>query len=249
MDLSPSKPEALYADLAAIPTLTAGFLLSKGTTGGLPHVMLRRNQKDLNNDEARSHLLQFSPGGDQFVAQPFPSELRDVSAMAPSPSGDLLALVRSRTVNGKKEQSIEIWNADMLITTVKPNSDQHGDLYVGDVFSAFEWSPDSSKLLYVAEAPTAKAVSFWRDASAADKGVGKEHEYKDDWGELSTGRRLSRLFVLHLPSKTVKPVEGVPQHLAAGQVCICCVRVCVCACVRVKCTLCACTSCKIHTYS
>ena len=78
--------------------------------------MLRRNQKDLYNDETRSHLLQLvptppenlvdkhgvgSPSPDpdsvQYVAQPFPSELRDVGTMVPSPDGSLLALVRART--------------------------------------------------------------------------------------------------------------------------------------------------------
>jgi len=68
---SMSTPEATYADLAAIPTLAAGFLVTHGEKEGLPHVMLRRNQKDLYNNEARSHLLHFSPipQQDQFAAQ------------------------------------------------------------------------------------------------------------------------------------------------------------------------------------
>ncbi len=54
------------------------------------------------------------------------------------------------------------------------------------------------------------AASYWRDGSAPDKdkGVGKEFEYKDDWGELSTGKRVSRLFVLHVFTNTVKMVQG-----------------------------------------
>ena len=174
-------PEACYAELAAIPTIAGGFLLH-GDEASLPKVMLRRNQKDLYNDETRSHLLQLvpsppenlvdkhgvgSPSPDpdsvQYVAQPFPSELRDVGTMVPSPDGSLLALVRARTVNGKKEQSIEIWNMDRLVLTVKANSEQHGDIYMGDVFSSFEWSPDGSSLLYVAEAPKAKDTLCWRD--------------------------------------------------------------------------------------
>ena len=42
--------------------------------------------------------------------------------------------------------------------------------------------------------------------------MGKEFEYKDDWGELSTGKRVSRLFVLHVPSNTVKMVLGALRH-------------------------------------
>ena len=153
-----TPPEALWADLAAIPTVAAGFIVRGAAQGAPPNVLLRRNQKDLSNNEARSHLLQFSPAPAQggFAAQPFPTELRDVGAIMPSPCGQLLALVRSRTANGKKEQSIEIWNGDMLVASVKANAEQHGDIYAGDVFASFEWSPDSSALLYVAEAPAGK---------------------------------------------------------------------------------------------
>ena len=154
--------------------------------------------------EPRSHLLQFSPVEEKFTRQAFPTELRDVGAMVPAPSGELLALVRTRTVDGKKEQSLEIWNGDMLLATVKANAEQHGDIYTADVFSSFEWSPDSSRLLYVAEAPKPKAKSFWSQncSDHSNEGAGKEHEYQDDWGELSTGKCLSRMFVLHIPTKT-----------------------------------------------
>ena len=68
----------------------------------------------------------------------------------------------------------------------------------------------------------AKAASFWRENSASADGkgvgkVGKEFEYTDDWGELAVGKVLSRVFVLHVPSKSVKLVEGIPTDLAAGQ--------------------------------
>ena len=182
-------PEACYAELAAIPTIAAGWLVHEDDDKfSLPRVMLRRNQKDLYNDEIRSHLLQLAPAPPerledelgwavplrephdkhdvQFVAQPFPSDLRDVGNMVPSPDGSLLALVRARMVNGKKEQSIEIWNMDRLVLTVKADSEQHGDIYKDDVFSSFEWSPDCSSLLYVAEAPKAKATLCWRDTHA-----------------------------------------------------------------------------------
>ena len=212
-------PEVQYERLAAIPAVAGGFLLPKPTSAaGPPPVLLRRNQKDLFNNEPRSHLLQFSPLGDQLTRQAFPTELRDVGAMVPAPSGELLALVRTRTVDGKKEQSLEVWNGDMLVATVKANAEQHGDIYTADVFSSFEWSPDSSRLLYVAETPKAKTKSFWRqNCESGEKGVGKDHSYQDDWGELSTGKSLSRLFVLHVPTKTVKAVEGVPSRFAAGQ--------------------------------
>lgn len=47
--------------------------------------------QDLANDEARSTLISFLPSADKddnvYVPQPFPMELRDVTAMVPSRSG------------------------------------------------------------------------------------------------------------------------------------------------------------------
>lgn len=83
---------ALYSDIAAIPAIAAGFILA--SDAGAPHILLRRNQKDLKNDEARSHVLSFAPGpSGELQPAPFPWETLQVSAMSPSPSGKFVALV------------------------------------------------------------------------------------------------------------------------------------------------------------
>jgi len=83
---------ALYSEIAAIPTIAAGFILASDT--GPPNILLRRNQKDLKNDEARSHALSFAPGpSGELKPAPFPWETLQVAAMSPSPSGKFVALV------------------------------------------------------------------------------------------------------------------------------------------------------------
>ncbi len=53
--------KSLFQDLAAIPSVTGGFLLpSQDGTADLT-VLLRRSQKDLKNDETRSHISTFLP--------------------------------------------------------------------------------------------------------------------------------------------------------------------------------------------
>ena len=93
MTLSPNpSTAALYSDIAAIPAIAAGFILASDT--GSPNILLRRNQKDLKNDEARSHALSFAPGpSGELQPAPFPWETLQVAAMSPSPSGKFVALV------------------------------------------------------------------------------------------------------------------------------------------------------------
>ncbi|KAJ1495951.1 hypothetical protein T484DRAFT_1760956 [Baffinella frigidus] len=210
---------ALYSDIAAIPAIAAGFILA--SDAGAPHILLRRNQKDLKNDEARSHVLSFAPGpSGELQPAPFPWETLQVSAMSPSPSGKFVALVRTREVGGKKEQSLEVWDGGSLVASANAHGDVHGDVYSGDVFSGLEWSPDETKLLYTAEAKKVEAASFWSSKApkaSVPEGVGREFVYKEDWGELATGKRLSRVFVMDIATEQVKAVEGAPEDAAVGQ--------------------------------
>ena len=205
------------------PVIAGGFLVGKSEEDGKPAaVMLRRSQKDLVNDEARGSLLSFLPSSTGFAPQPFPTELRDVASMVPSPSGRYLAVVRVRTKDGKKEQSIEVWDGGSLQVTVSGNGEIHGAVYNGDVFSSLEWDHDETRLMYVAECKAPETSSFWQAKPAAStswegarwggpayeekKGRGEEFKYKGDWGELCTGKSLSRLFVLHVPTGDIKQV-------------------------------------------
>jgi hypothetical protein len=218
---SQQSTPSLYAEIASTPAITAGFILESNVHEGNPKVLLRRSQKDLKNDEARSHVLTFSPSpsGDLEPA-PFPWETLQVSALVPSPSGRLVALIRSREVSGKKEQSLEVWDGGSLLACANAHGDAHGDIYTGDVFSGLEWSADESKLLYTAEAKKAEAASFWSSKAPKDPppaGVGREFVFREDWGELATGKALSRLFVLDVASAQVKQVPGAPDDAALGQ--------------------------------
>lgn len=207
--------------------IAGGFLVGKSGKGGNPAaVMIRRSQKDLVNDEARGSLLNFLPSASGFAPQPFPTELRDVAAMAPSPSGRYLAIVRIRAKDGKKEQSIEVWDGGSLQATVSGNGELHGAVYNGDVFSSLEWDQDETRLIYVAECKAPESSSFWQSKPAASpswegarwggaafeekKGKGEEFKYTGDWGELCTGKSMSRLFVLHVPTGDIKQVVVPP---------------------------------------
>lgn len=211
--------------LSSSAVISGGFLVGRTANGADPAaVMLRRSQKDLVNDETRSSLINFlpSPASGGLAPQPFPTELRDVAAMVPSPSGKYLAVVRARAKDGKKEQSLEVWDGGSLVATVSGNGEMHGAVYAGDVFSSLEWDDKEERLMYVAERKTPDVSSFWQSKPAASPswegarwggqqaegkaGRGEEFKYTGDWGELCVGKSMSRLFVMHVPTGSIKQV-------------------------------------------
>ena len=165
-----SSVESIYQDLVSIPSISAGYFVPLSGSSE-PAILLQKSHKDLKNDETRQTLTTLFPSAmakaneiPEYVSQPFGTELRDVSMLSPSPSGRLLALVRSRdSKTGQKEQSIEIWEGSTLITTISAPEDTHGVIYsTADAFGCLEWSPDEGRLLYVAESPRRpKPASFW----------------------------------------------------------------------------------------
>jgi hypothetical protein len=164
-----SSLESIYQDLVSIPTISAGFFVPLDGRSN-PAILLQRSHKDLKNDETRQTLTTLFPsetvvdGVPDYITQPFATELRDVSMLSPSPSGRFVAIVRSREGKaGQKEQSIEIWEGHILISTISAPEDVHGIIYgTTDAFGCLEWSPKEDRVLYVAETPRRpKGTSFW----------------------------------------------------------------------------------------
>ncbi|EKX34050.1 hypothetical protein GUITHDRAFT_119792 [Guillardia theta CCMP2712] len=213
--------EKLYSNLVSIPSITGGYLISDGNE--FPTIMMRRNQKDMKNDEQRSHLATFlpsySPPSSPSSSSPvtyscdaFPTDLRDVLSMSVSPSGKLVAMVRVRDVKGVKEQSIEIWDRHALLLSVSSYGELHGPINVADSFACLSWNKEETMLLYAAEEKKAKSSSFFpakQGGNGEDNGRGREFVFEDDWGELSVDLRLR--------FSQVKPVDGIPADFAAGQ--------------------------------
>eukprot|EP00960_Hanusia_phi_P054693 762744-Hanusia_phi.AAC.2 len=211
--------EKLYANLVSIPSITAGHLISQGND--FPKVMLRRNQKDMKNDEQRSHLASFLPSSTtpsselssstvSYSGETFPTDLRDVSGMSVSPSGRFVAMIRTRDVEGVKEQSLEVWDKHSLILTVSSCGELHGTINVADSFACLCWNKEENMLLYAAEEKKAKASSYWpakQTRGGEDNERGKEFVFEEDWGELSVGKSRARLFVLHIPSEEAFPIH------------------------------------------
>lgn len=98
-------------------------------------------------------------------SSPFPLELNGAVAFKPSPSGRLLAIVREDSVASKDAAAaakdagyvIEIWNHDegRLVDQI-PTAGVHGKIAGGNWFGGLSWSPDESKVVYVAQKKAAE---------------------------------------------------------------------------------------------
>lgn len=95
--------------------------------------------------------------GKWVQTSPFPLELRGVVSFCPSPSGKLLAIVREAPCEGKSKKTdyvIEIWaneQSEGSLVEQIPTAGVHGKIVSGTWFGGLSWSPDESKLLYVAQ--------------------------------------------------------------------------------------------------
>ncbi len=98
-------------------------------------------------------------------SSPFPLELGAAVAFKPSPSGRLLAIVRedskdnaaAATTAKDPGYAIEIWSRDdgRLVDQI-PAAGVHGKIAGGNWFGGLSWSPDETKLVYVAQKKAAE---------------------------------------------------------------------------------------------
>lgn len=94
-------------------------------------------------------------------SSPYPLELNGSVAFKPSPSGKLLAIIREDPAAAGKNAAatakdtgyvIEIWShEDGRLVDQIPTSGVHGKVVGGSWFGGLSWSPDESKVVYVAQ--------------------------------------------------------------------------------------------------
>lgn len=97
--------------------------------------------------------------GKWHQSSPFPLELNGAVVFSPSPSGKLLAVIREDAADGKDSTKdtgyvIEIWSNEQgggqLVDQI-PTAGVHGKIVGGTWFGGLNWSPDESKVVYVAQ--------------------------------------------------------------------------------------------------
>jgi acylaminoacyl-peptidase len=221
---------ALLQSFASVPSLAKAWAFP--STDGV-RIALQHSQRNLPANAQRKFLTNFSLNeavlehGEADTSLPL--DLRDALVVSPSPSGKRMLIVRPAG-NGNKETSgiLEIWDRSRVLQEIYIPASLHGSIYNDGWFgSSACWSPDESRLAYVAEMPVLSKTPEFGGAQkgpdgkkvegAGPKGWRGIGEFQEDWGELNTGKRAPTLFVLELSSGQVAEVQGLPENSSVGQ--------------------------------
>lgn len=157
----------------------------------------------------------------------FPTELSsDVLMMVPEKQTGQVAVFKAPLKDGKDAPSagwVEIWTQDGLLRTISLGS-QSGPALADAWFGGADWSPDASKLVFVAEPKTADR-SYWgtnkEDAPRGPLGMSSKFLQKQDWGESYTNKvQAPKVYVLHVESGKVHcAVDPADTSLSCGNAC------------------------------
>ncbi|XP_073229262.1 acylamino-acid-releasing enzyme-like isoform X2 [Porites lutea] len=227
-----------YATVASVTTAKVS-LLNRGSRGDVNEfsIVSKWSQRDLERNESRSflrsHIASYEPTAKSItnIREPsFPAEVQNLQLSSLSPSGKLQAIVRK--VPGKsgqeEKQFLEIWSSGNLFKSVDVQAfDKHRKICEGSQFGCLAWSSNEQFLLYVAEKKLPKAVSYFerQKPSTGDSSdnqgqeKGSKFEFKDDWGEQLVSKCSPILAIFDVTKEEVRVLDGVPDHLSAGQAC------------------------------
>eukprot|EP00887_Chlorella_sp_A99_P008103 scaffold12.g8103.t1 len=221
---------ALLEAFAEVPAVSGGWCWP-GADPYSVRIALQLAQRNLAGNAQRKYLAQFALS-EAVLEQGceldtgLPIELRDVVALAPSPSGRRTLVVRGGS--GEASAVLEVWDRTRLLKELHVPKALHGGFYNDGWFgSGAAWAPNESHVAYVAEAPPPARTPEWgarpagpdgkKAEGAAPKGWRGVGEWEEDWGELHMGKRPPALFVLDCERWEVAAVRGLPAGASCGQ--------------------------------
>ncbi|XP_078036139.1 acylamino-acid-releasing enzyme isoform X1 [Augochlora pura] len=218
----------LYRVLARNPSLSSARILQVkeneiSILGGWSQRNLERrmNQKFCQNYILDSKL--------QLLSESFPIDVTTELLSVSTEDEQRRAVLRQATVDNTTKQFIEVWDKHKLVKNYDlAVLDVHGDVYTDSEFSSFEWSPDKTKILYIAEKKLPKSKPFYKQKSLSsedkdkkeetEESMGNEYLYKAHWGEQLVGKHKPVVAVLDTTADTISTLSNIPEELSPGQV-------------------------------
>ncbi|GBG58646.1 hypothetical protein CBR_g47 [Chara braunii] len=169
----PVEPDvALLESFAAVASIERAWIV-KPRAGGLD-IILAMSQRNLLANAVRrfvSTVRLADSATERLPSQwsPFPLETSGVTLLSPSPSGQRMLLVRngqqphgSNPKDGPPPVKFEVWGRGHLVKEVLIPSSMHRAVYTDGWFESVSWSPDESRIAYVAEEPAPPRPVFGR---------------------------------------------------------------------------------------
>ncbi|CAM9383223.1 unnamed protein product [Scytosiphon promiscuus] len=195
-------------------------------------LLLQRTARNIEGNKLRSFVQSYELTQAKWrQSSSFPLELNGAVAFKPSPSGKLLAVIREDAAAGKDSGGkgtsyvVEIWTREdgQLVEQI-PTAEAHGKVAGGTWFGGLSWSPDETKVVYVAQKKPREARSFFskapieKDESAASTSPGEQFMYEEDWGEKYDGVSRLGLFIADVGgSDRVDEIPGISDKFTPGQ--------------------------------
>ena len=220
------KIVSLYKILASNPSLSSAKILRVKDSGvSIVSTWSQRNlERKKNQKFCQNHILDFELN---VLSENFPIDVTTELLSASTEDEERRAVLRQATIENTKKQFIEIWDKQRLVKNYDLAAlDMHGDVYTDSEFGSFEWSPDKTKVLYIAEKKLPKSEPFYKQKSLKKEkeneenevSVGNEYIYKPHWGEQLVGKHRPVVIVLDTTTDTISALAGVPDELSPAQV-------------------------------
>lgn len=164
----------------------------------------------------------------QPISQSFPVDTTTELLSACTEDEQRKAILRNYITEKSTKQFIEIWDKDRLVKNYDLQAlDVHGNVYTDSEFGTFEWSPDKTKVLYIAEKKLPRSEAFYKQKPLDKKGkekkeedeikAGNEYIYKPHWGEQLVGKHRPTIAVLDTETDIITTLKEIPDEISPGQ--------------------------------
>eukprot|EP00612_Vaucheria_litorea_P001100 CAMPEP_0171459608 /NCGR_PEP_ID=MMETSP0945-20130129/4823_1 /TAXON_ID=109269 /ORGANISM="Vaucheria litorea, Strain CCMP2940" /LENGTH=742 /DNA_ID=CAMNT_0011985659 /DNA_START=140 /DNA_END=2364 /DNA_ORIENTATION=- len=186
---------------------------------------IKRSVKDIDFNKIRTFLYEYEIETEtgNWKRLGFEREISDYSVYSFSPSGKKLATFKKVSNESKKESAeyeVEVWNNDsdqgISLASKFSTKTSHGEIMMDGWFGDFNWSPDESCAVYVAQKPLKTSLSFFSPPEEG-KAVGDQFLYKEDWGEKYAGVFDLSLYIVNFENHKVAEVPNIDPSLCPGQ--------------------------------
>lgn len=204
-----------YRKLCLIPALVGARIDKNGRI--VTSVWSHRNlEKSKSTKFLKYFLLYPDLQKDQELT---PVDISNELLFSASPSEKFKAVLREND----EKQFLEIWQQENLYRTVDLNIlDIHGKVYCDGDFYTFNWSPNETKLLYVAEKKMPDSKPFYKRKAREENNQkkanpGQEYIFQQDWGEQMVGKKNSVVVEYNIENDELSLLEGIPDDICPGQ--------------------------------
>ncbi|CAI6373921.1 unnamed protein product [Macrosiphum euphorbiae] len=153
-----------------------------------------------------------------------PTDITNELMSAYSKSCKYFCVVREVESGNEIKQYLEVWADCSLVKNYDLNAlDVHGKIYADSEFGTLEWSPDETKIVYIAEKKVPKSEPFYKQKPRApphkdgvdnsDTVPGKEYDWTQNWGEQLVGKITPVMVVCDIKTDTIDVLSNIPNDV------------------------------------